>query len=557
MSTEPAPAHLNPDQLLARLIEMEGVVERQKVTLNALDHERNGLRNERDHFKGAFEEADAERQRLELVIRQLLRAQFGRKSERLDPDQFQLTLENLEQEIAAAKAAQEGPQGGDANRRPRRAPARRNLGHLPAHLERDEVVIEPEDRSCPCCGGVLHQIGVEETERLDAVPLRLRVRVTRRPIYGCRHCAEAVVQAPAPDSAIPGGLPTEALLAHVAVSKYNDGLPLYRQILERDGVHLDRATLSDWMGRTAWWLKPLWELLLTSVLSSPKLFCDDTRLPVLAPGKGKTSTGYLWGLARDDSPWRGDLPPAVAYVYTEDRVWDRAREVLADYTGVLQVDGWGGFKRLTGKQDTLQVDAGSVTLAFCWSHGRRQFFEIHRSSQSPIAGEVLRRIAELYRIEDAIRGQPPDARQAVRQDSSRAKVEALKVYLEEQLARVSGKMPVAKAIRYMLNHWDGLCVFLTDGRVELDTNTIERLHRVVATTRKNALFAGADSGARSWAIFTSLIQSARMSGLNPFEYLKDVLERVVSGDIKAHQLDCLLPWNWKAERTGRTTAQAA
>src|SRR4051795_9029418 len=555
MSTEPAPTHLNPDQLLARLIEMEGVIEQQNVALNALDDERNGLKSERDHFKSAFE--DAERQRLELVIRQLVRAQFGRKSERLDPEQFQLTLENLEQEVVAATAPRQDAADSDGNRHPRRAPARRNLGHLPAHLDRYEVVIEPADSICPCCGGALHQIGVEETERLDAVPLRLRVRVTRRPIYGCRSCAEAVVQAPAPDSAVPGGLPTEGLLAQVAVAKYNDGLPLYRQaqILERDGVHLDRATLSDWMGRTAWWLKPLWELLLGSVLSSPKLFCDDTRLPVLAPGKGRTRTGYLWGIARDDSSWQGDLPPAVAYVYTEDRVWDRAREVLADYTGVLQVDGWGGFKRLTGKQDALQT--GSVTLAFCWSHGRRQFFEIHQSSQSPIAGEVLRRVAELYRIEDAIRGQPPDARRAVRQDSSRPRVEALKVYLEEQLARVSGKMPVAKAIRYMLNHWDGLCVFLADGRVELDTNTIERLHRVVATTRKNALFAGADSGARSWAIFTSLIQSARMSGLNPFEYLKDVLERIVSGDVKARQLDRLLPWNWKAERTGRTTAQAA
>src|SRR3954467_15552645 len=406
MSTEPAPTHLNPDQLLARLIEMEGVIERQNVALNALDDERNGLKSERDHFKGAFEEADAERQRLELVIRQLLRAQFGRKSERLDPGQFQLTLENLEQEIAAAKAAQEGPQGGDANRRPRRAPARRNLGHLPAHLERDEVVIEPEDRSCPCCGRALHPIGVEETERLDAVPLRLRVRVTRRPIYGCRSCAEAVVQAPAPDSALPGGLPTEGLLAHVAVSKYNDGLPLYRQILERDGVHLDRATLSDWMGRTAWWLKPLWELLLGSVLSSPKLFCDDTRLPVLAPGKGKTSTGYLLGPCPGRQPLAG-RPAAVAYVYTEDR--DRAREVLADYTGVLQVDGWGGFKRLTGKQDALQGDASPVTLAFCWSHGRRQFFGIHQATQSPIAAEELRRISELYPIEYENHGHPPHA----------------------------------------------------------------------------------------------------------------------------------------------------
>lgn len=531
---------------------MEVLVERQRAALNALEAER-------DHFKGAFEEADAERQRLELVVRQLVRAQFGRKSERLDPEQFQLTLENVEQEIAAVKAGRQDAEDGEENRRTRRAPARRNLGHLPAHLERDEVVIEPEDRSCPCCGGSLHQIDVEETERLDAVPLRLRIRVTRRPIYGCRSCAEAVVQAPAPDSAIPGGLPTEALLAHVAVSKYCDGLPLYRQvqILERDGIRLDRATLSDWMGRTAWWLKPLWELLLTSVLSSPKLFCDDTRLPVLAPGKGRTRIGYLWGVARDDGPWQGDLPPAVAYVYTEDRVWDRAREILADYAGVLQVDGWGGFKRLGGKQDAAPDDAGAVTLAFCWSHGRRQFFEIHQSSQSPIAGEVLRRIAELYRIEDEIRGQPPDARRAVRHDRSRPRVEALKVYLEEQLARVSGKMPVAKAIRYMLRHWTGLCVFLSDGRVELDTNTIERLHRIVATTRKNALFAGADSGARSWAIFTSLIQSARMNGLNPFEYLKDVLERIVSGDVKVHQLDRLLPWTWKAQQSARQTAQAA
>src|SRR5918994_5451155 len=219
MPTEPAPAHLNPDQLLARLIEMEGVIERQKVALNALDDERSGLKSERDHFKSAFEEADAERQRLELVIRQLLRAQFGRKSERLDPDQFQLTLENLEQEIAAAKAAQEGPQGGDANRRPRRAPARRNLGHLPAHLQRDEGGIEPADPSRPCCGGALHPIGAEETERLYGVPLRLRVRVTRRPLYGCRSCAEAVVQAPARDSPIPGGLPPEGLLAQVAVWK--------------------------------------------------------------------------------------------------------------------------------------------------------------------------------------------------------------------------------------------------------------------------------------------------------------------------------------------------
>jgi transposase len=270
------------------------------------------------------------------------------------------------------------------------------------------------------------------------------------------------VQAPAPDSVIPGGLPTEALLAHIAVAKYNDGLPLYRQgqIFARDGVSLDRQTLSDWMGRTAWWLKPLWERLLHAVLGSPKLFCDDTRLPVLACGRKQTRTGALWGLARDDSPWQGALPPAVAYVYTEDRVYERARQVLTGYAGVLQVDGWGGFKRLTGTTDGLKERIGPVTLAFCWSHARREFYELHQATQSPIAGEVLTRIAEFYRIEENIRGQPPDHRRAVRQERTKPLLDALKAYLEEQLGRVSGKMPVAKAIRYALTHWSGLCVFL-------------------------------------------------------------------------------------------------
>lgn len=533
---------------------MMTLIDQKDVLLDTVTGERN-------HFKAAFEEAEAERQRLVHLIKQLQRAQFGRKSERLDPDQLQLALENVEQDAAGAAAASEDTSGGESGAgetRRRRAPARRNRGHLPAHLERYEVIVDVTDKTCPCCGGALHQIDVEETERLDIMPMRLRVRVTKRPIYGCRSCSEAPVQAPAPDSAIPGGLPTEALLAHVAVAKYNDGLPLYRQcqIFGRDGVTLDRATLADWMGRTAWWLQSLHHLLLSTILASPKLFADDTRLPVLAPGKGRTRIGFLWGIARDDAPWDGPLPPAVVYVYTEDRVYDRAREVLAGYGGVLQVDGWGGFKRLIGSREAgiKDVDKDAVTLAFCWSHGRRNFYEIHQSTASPIAAEVLRRIAELYRIEDDIRGQPPELRRAVRQDRSKPKVEALKVYIEEQLTRVSGKMPVATAMRYMLTHWDGLCVYLDDGRVEIDSNTIERLHRVIATGRKNALFAGSDAGARSWAIYASLIQTAKLNDIDPFAYLKDVLERIVAGQVKSHQLDRLLPWNWKADQATKASA---
>jgi transposase len=250
------------------------------------------------------------------------------------------------------------------------------------------------------------------------------------------------VQAPTPDCAVPGGLPTEALLAHIAVAKFQDGLPLYRQgqIFARDGVTLDRQTLADWVGRTAWWLKPLWEQLVSCVLASPKLFVDDTRLPVLAKGAKTPKIGALWGLGRDDAPWQGALPPAVAYVYTQDRIYARAQEVLAGYTGILQVDGWGGFKRLIGQPDVGKANAGPVTLAFCWAHGRREFVDIHQSTASPIAEEVLRRIAALSRIEDTIRGQPPDTRKAVRQENSKPIVEALKLYLEEQVTRVSGTL---------------------------------------------------------------------------------------------------------------------
>lgn len=510
----------------------------------------DSVTKERDHFKTAFEEAEAERQRLQHLLKQLQRAQFGRKSERLDPDQLQLSLESIEQDASLASTAEENAGGSeDSKTRRRRQPARRNLGHLPQHLPRVEEIIDIADKTCPSCGEDMHQISVEDSERLDIVPAKLRVVVTKRPIYGCRTCGDAPVQAPAPDSAIPGGLPTKALLAHIAVAKYNDGLPLYRQcqIFARDRITLDRATLADWMGRTAWWLQPLHQLLITTLLASPRLFVDDTRLPVLAPGKGKTKTGALWGVARDDAPWDGPLPPAVAYVYTEDRIYARAGEILAGFAGVLQVDGWGGFKRLTGSKEAGKDGGCPLALAFCWSHARRNFYEIHQSSASPIAAEVLRRIAELYRIEDEGRGKPPDQRRAIRQEKSRPRVEALRSYIEDQLTRVSGKMPVATAMRYLLTHWEGLCVFLDDGRAEIDSNTIERLHRVIATGRKNALFAGSDAGARSWAIFASLIQTAKLNDIDPFAYLKDVLERIVSGRVKSHQLDCLLPWNWVAD----------
>ena len=503
----------------------------------------------------AVDERDAEIEKLRLLIQRLLRHQFGRRSEKLNPDQLQLGIEDLEQDIAANEAAQDEKalQDGQARSR-RRTNAERNHGALPSHLPRYEVLIDVEHSACPCCGGVLHRIGELRSEQLDIVPAQLRVRVTRRPRYACRSCESAVVVAPAPERPIDGGMATEALVVHVLVSKFCDSLPLYRQskMLERQGIDLDRSTLSHWVGRACWWLTPLYELLLNTALSSGKLFADDTTLPVLDPGRGKTKTGRLWCYAVDDRPWSGPGHPIAAYVYSEDRKNIRPANHLADFRGVLQVDGYNGFKRLAGDR----ADA-SVTLAFCWAHMRRPFFEFHASTQSPLAATVLAEIARLYAIEAEIRGQSAERRRQVRQERSRPIVEALHAWLLEHVERVSAVSDLAKAIRYALRHWSGLIVFLDDGRIEMDTNVVERAIRPHTLTRKNALFAGSDGGAERWALAMTLIQTAKLNAVDPQAWLTDVLERIVARELKANELHRLLPWNWNAANAETRDSQAA
>src|SRR5215218_3944608 len=527
----------DPDRMLLRLQQMTEVIAQQNASLASLQTERDTAFAERDA-------AQAEIEKLRLLIRQLQRGRFGRRSEKLDPDQLQLGLEDLEQTVAAAEAAQEEVAARNSTPRTPRV-RRRNLGALPAHLPRIEVLIDVEDKTCPCCGGSLHAIGEDTSEMLDIVPAQLRVKVIRRPRYGCRACEEAVVQAPAPERPITGGMATEALLAHVLVAKYADFLPLYRQaaIFARQGIDLDRSTLCDWVGRACWWLEPLWRLLHRHVMASTRIFADDTRLPVLDPGRGRTKTGCLWGYAIDDRPWNGSTPPAVVYLYAEDRKGERPARHLAEFRGVLQVDGYGGFKGLLGSRPP-----GEIQLAFCWAHCRRRFYEIHQATGSPLAEEALRRIGELYRIEAEARGRPAEERRAVRQERGKPLVEALHAWLTVQLGRVSGRSTLAEAIRYALRHWQGLVLFLEDGRLELDTNIIERAIRPIALGRKNSLFAGSDGGARHWAIVASLVATAKLNGVEPQAWLTDVLERMVSGRTKAHQLERLLPWNWQAER---------
>lgn len=500
-------------------------------------------------------ELAAENDKLRLLIQRLTRHQFGRRSEQLTPDQLQFALEELEQTIAANQAGQDAAAAAAGlARKPRAEASARNHGALPAHLPRYEVVIDVEDHACPCCGHALHPIGELTTEQLDMVPSQLRVRVTRRPRYACHGCESAVVVAPAPDRPVDGGMPTEALIAHVVVSKFADSLPLYRQVqmLERQGIKLDRSTLANWVGRACWWLKPLYDLMLGTVLAAPKVFADDTTLPVLDPGRGRTKTGRLWCYAVDDRPWRGPGHPMAAYVYSDDRKNERPAGHLAEFRGVLQVDGYNGFKALAD----ARADA-SVTLAFCWSHMQRYFYDEFFSTKSPLAAEVLVRVRTLYAIEGEIRGHPAEHRWAVRQERSRPIVEALHGWLQIQVTRVSGASDLAIAMRYAIRHWPGLLVFLDDGRVEMDTNVVERAIRPNTLTRKNALFAGSDGGAKHWALAMTLIQTAKLNGVDPLAWLTDVLERIVSGRTKIHEMHTVLPWNWAVANQGSKAERLA
>jgi transposase len=425
--------------------------------------------------RGEADRGQGEIARLMAIIKELQRHRFGRRSERLDPDQLALALEDLEQMLAAAQAAAE--QDGKAPAKPAAARQRQiNRGALPAHLPREEIAIDVADKTCACCGGLKHRIGEDVSERLDVIPAQLKVLVTRRPKYACAACAGEVVQAGAPERLIENGIPTEALVAHVLVAKYADHTPLYRQaqIYARQGIELDRSTLADWVGRAAFLLRPVHERLLAGLKGSAKLFADETTAPVLDPGRGRTKTGQLWAYARDDRPWGGTDPPGVAYVYAPDRKAERPIAHLAGFKGILQVDGYGGYRVL--------ADRGDVQLAFCWSHVRRRFFELAAAGPAPIASDALERIAGLYGVEKDIRGRSNDERHAVRQDRSRPIINDLEPWLRAKLALISQKTKLAEAIRYALSRWDGLTRFLDDGRIEIDSNVVERSIRPIAMT---------------------------------------------------------------------------
>jgi transposase len=466
---------------------------------------------------------------------------FGARSEKarlILGDQGLLDLGDLSDLRAAPVAANDDPGSGRS-----RSGARRNIGALPKHLPRVVDVIEPKNTQCPCCDGALHRMGEDITEALDIIPAILRVIATVRPKYACRSCDGGVIQAPAPRRLIEGGMATTSFLAWIATQRFAWYLPLHRQtqMLAGHGVSLDRSTASRWMQRVAWWLAPLYRRQLAFIHSQGRIHVDETHVPILNPGHGKVRRDQFWAHGVDDRGWNGPAPPAVCYIYDRSRSHRTISGQLGNYDGVLQVDGYSAYKAL----EDPGRKGGTIVLAFCLAHLRRRFVDLHKKTQSPITAQIIELFRRIYRIEAEIRGTSAGNRVAARQGRSKPIMAELKALLDDTLARVSTKSELAEHIRYGQGHWVGLTRFLEDGRIEVDNNFIERQMRPVGITRRNSLFAGSESGAESWSIIASLLQTAKLSGLDPFTWLDDVLKRMVSGEVKNNELDQLLAWKWQ------------
>jgi transposase len=484
-------------------------------------------------------------EKLEGQVQDYRRTKFGPKSEKLDPAQLELALEDLETAIAETQAQIAAVEDRIATSEPdpgkRKPRAPRKARALPESLPRVERVIEPDSIICPCGCGNMVRIGEDRTERLDYIPARYQVIVTVRPRYACPKGRTGVVQAKAPAHLLEGSWPTEALLAQIAVSKHSEHMPLNRQavVMARHGVPIDRSVLADWMGRTGALIAPVVDHMAKRLLSgSTRLYVDETTAPVLEPGKGKTKTGYLWAVLRDDRGWNGPAPPGVVFHYRPGRKGEYAAEILKGFNGTIQVDAYGGYTHLA----TLRRTGGDpLHLAFCWAHGRRKLIKAKPRKGSPIVDEALLRIAALYKVEDVIRGSDPDHRRAVRQELSRPLVDEFFTWLKAQAARVSRKSDLGEAMAYMLKRQDGFRLFLNDGHVDIDSNLVENAIRSPAMNRRNALFAGHDEGGRNWARFASLIGTCKMNGVEPYAYLRDLFTKLAGGHLD-RDIDALMPW---------------
>jgi transposase len=483
-------------------------------------------------------------EKLKFQIAKLRRMQFGRSSERLTRqiEQLELRLEELEageaEEIAKA-AAESRPLPIREGGRPKRKP-------LPDHLPREEIAHEPEHNgacTCPACGGDMARLGEDVTEVLDYIPGRFRVIRHVRPKYACRRC-DVITQAPAPAMPTPRGRAAPGMLAHVLVSKYTDHLPLYRQseIYAREGLDLDRSTLSDWVGQAVWLLQPIVEGIRNHVFAAEKIHGDDTPVPVLEPGLGRTRTGRLWVYVRDDRPFCGPAPPAAVYVYSPDRGGEHPAAHLAHFTGFLQADAYSGFAAL---YEPREAGPGlpaipAITEVACWSHCRRRIFDVWQTTKSTVAKAALDQIAQFYAIEDKARFAPP-AERLVHRAATIPLLDAFFAWAQATERKLSARSELAEALRYIIKRRTALTRFATDARLEADNNVAENAIRGIALGRRNWLFAGSHSGGERAAAMYSILQTAKLNGVNPEAYLTDALSKIAAGH-PINRISELMPW---------------
>jgi transposase len=491
---------------------------------------------------------------LQLRIAKLKRQAFGKASEKVEREieQLELALEGLliaKAEASSAPASDEddAPEPMPPAVAPEHAPRRRP--RVSADTPRERRELDP-GTACPGCGGALRVVGEDVSEMLDLIAARLKVIEIARVKKSCRAC-ERMVQAPAPSRPIPGSMATASLLAYILVSKFDDHLPLYRlnEIFARMGADIPDSTLVDWCGRTMKLLLPLIERIDAHVLAHDLLHADDTPIRVLDRslrtagvsgqlGKG-VRKGRIWAYVLDQRPWAGQTPPGVAYKFATDWKAEHVLGHLRDAGGILQADAYKGYAKLYAPAAN---GVAQFREAACWAHLRRDFHDLWVGSKSPIAREALDRIGAIYDIEAHISGKSAAVRHAARQAQSKPRVEAFHAWAQAQLTKLPAKGDLTNAFRYALARWPAFCLFLEDGRVAIDNNPAERALKPIGIGRKNWLFAGADTGAETLARAMTIIETAKMNGLDPQAYLTDVLARI--NDHKINRLDELLPWNW-------------
>ena len=528
-----------PADLPDSIEELKAIIVRQADAFMVARQELSSARSELSAAKSGLQLKALEIEKLKLTIARLRKVAFGKSSEKIHREiaQLELSLEELESEASGDDdpIALDHPDASASITGETSLPEKRKRRALPDHLPREEVRHEPQG-DCTQCGGTLKQVGEDITEILDYVPGHFKVIRHVRPSLSCRSC-ESMVQRPMPSLPVERGMPSAHLLAHVLVSKYADHLPLYRQsgIYARDGMELPRSLLANWVGKCSSLMQPLIDAIERHVLAGSYLHADDTPVPVLDPGRGKTRQGRLWIYLRDERPHGSDIPPAALYRYSPDRKGLHPQTVLKDFTGHLHADGYAGFNKLYGPGNQ------PVREVACWAHVRRKIHDVYEKTGSKLAKEALDHIGHLFDIERQIINKPPDDRLAVRQAHSLKQLDETKTCFEHSLRRIPGKSDLAGAFRYALTRWDALTCYAYDGRCEISNNAAERAIRPLAVGRRNWLFAGSDTGGDRAAAIYSLIETAKMQELDPRKYLAVALDRIADHPI--NRIDDLLPWN--------------